>query len=376
MHPFELFVSRFPLSHPTFRIQDLSHKSKAKSHKYTQFAENKACLITKASSQPQLQSITMLKLEYLETLSKKEFFIGSIKVYVYNTSVLQSYVESFKADQKHLEIPVNVLYLVHHRQGDYSYTQAVGEKIVSEYSKDGKVPLIAVTFDIANHGERIVSELANEDWRNGNETHALDMISCIDLTINDVKLIMDFLPSYLDLDAHVCPKLKEENVGIKFHNILSGYSIGGHVVIRFANRYPELVSAINPNVGCSDLTSLMYNRLKRTTNFDKKFFYSSYAELDLDETEKNRYPEALHRHLSAEDTQIFELFPANKVLVYATFFDDDPLVPPRLSRLWVDFFQNTSDDSDAFYEKGRVHDITEQMVDKFIEWLRAKADLM
>lgn len=297
-------------------------------------------------------------------------------MYVYNTSVLQSYIESFKADEKHSEIPVNVLYLVHHRQGDYSYTEAVGERIVSEYSKDAKVPLIAVTFDIANHGSRKVNDLANEDWKSGNETHALDMISCIDLTINDVKLIMDFLPSYLDLDAHVCPKLKEDNISIKFRNILSGYSLGGHVVIRFANRYPDLVSAINPNVGCSDLTSLLINRLKRTTDFDKKYFYSSYGELSLDATEKRRYPEALHRHLSAEDTQIFEQFPSNKVLVYATFFDDDPLAPPRLSRLWVDFYQNTSNNSGAFYEKGRVHDITEQMLAKFIEWLREKAEYL
>ena len=37
--------------------------------------------------------------------------------------------------------------------------------------------LIAVTFDQRNHGSREVLPLANEDWRNGNETHAQDMFS-------------------------------------------------------------------------------------------------------------------------------------------------------------------------------------------------------
>lgn len=318
----------------------------------------------------------MLKLDYLNALDKKEFFIGSIKVYVYNASLLPAYVELFRADQKPHEIPINVLYLIHHRQGDYTYTEAVGEKVVTEYSKDAKVPLIAVTFDIANHGERKVSELANNDWKEGNETHALDMISCIDLTIHDVKLIMDFLPSYLDLEAHVRPELKEDNVPIRFHNILSGYSIGGHVVIRFASRYPELVSAINPNVGCSDLTGLLFNRLKRTTNFDKKYFYSNYNELDLDETEKKRYVEAFHRYISEEDTRIFEKFPSSKILMFATFFDDDPLVPPRLSQLWIDLYLNSNSNSGVFYEKGRIHDITDEMVNQFITWLRSKAHLL
>lgn len=318
----------------------------------------------------------MLKLDYLQTLDKKELFIGSIKVYVYNTSGLAAYVELFNHDPKAAEIPINVLYLIHHREGNYTYTEAVGEKIVTEYSKDAKVPLIAVTFDIANHGERMVNQRANTVWNEGNLTHGLDMISCIDLTIHDVKLIMDFLPGYLDLDAHMGANLKEENVTIRYHNILSGYSVGGHVAIRFASRYPELVSAINPNVGSADMTSLLYNRLKNTANFDKKYFYSNYAELDLDEKEKKLYPEALHRRISQEDVQIFENFPSEKILMFATFFDNDPIVPPRLSNLWVDLYLNTSSESAVFYEKGAIHDITDEMVNRYIEWLKANAHLL
>ena len=37
--------------------------------------------------------------------------------------------------------------------------------------------LIAVSFDQRNHGSRKIDELANQDWRSGNERHAQDMFS-------------------------------------------------------------------------------------------------------------------------------------------------------------------------------------------------------
>lgn len=84
---------------------------------------------------------------------------------------------------------------------------------------------------------------------------------------------------------------------------------------------------MNPNLGCSDLTSLMVNRLRGAANFDKKYFHSTYAEFELDKKQKTRYPEALHRHLSTEDVQVFEKFPTDRLLMYSTFYDDDPLIP-------------------------------------------------
>ena len=37
--------------------------------------------------------------------------------------------------------------------------------------------LVAISFDQRNHGTREVNSLANETWRDGNETHAQDMFS-------------------------------------------------------------------------------------------------------------------------------------------------------------------------------------------------------
>ena len=36
--------------------------------------------------------------------------------------------------------------------------------------------LVAVSFDQRNHGSRLVDKTANEAWRGGNDTHALDML--------------------------------------------------------------------------------------------------------------------------------------------------------------------------------------------------------
>ena len=53
-----------------------------------------------------------------------------------------------------------------------------------------------------------------------------------------------------ELDSYLSDKFKRINPGteIKFHNILTGYSLGGHVVIRYGIDYPHDVKIIGPVV--------------------------------------------------------------------------------------------------------------------------------
>lgn len=314
----------------------------------------------------------MLKLDFNPSqTSKEKLFIGGVSVYLYNARNLASHIALIEGDVDH-DLDVNVLYLIHQRGGDYTYMEAIAQRVIEQVENKLDAPTIAVTFDIRNHGQRLVDELKNHSWRSGNDTHALDMISCIRGTELDLKLVMEYLPGYLDLEGKLHEDLKDADVKIRYRNILSGYSMGAHTVIRFTAHYPNLVSIVNPNIGCSDLTSLLVNRLRNTRDFDKRWFYKTYEELGLSEIEQGQYPEALHKVISEEDTRIFEDFPFNEVAMFATYYSDDPLVPSHISKLWTDIYMNTNSESEVFYEEGRVHDITAEMIDRFASWLTSQ----
>lgn len=305
----------------------------------------------------------------LSKFSKKEFNIGGITTYVYNSEAIAPYVKSLGPNPDLESIQLNFLYLVHQRGGNYAYTEATGIKILENLKLNSSVPVIPVTFDIRNHGARTVDKSKNSSWKSGNQTHGLDMISCIQGTIYDLKLIMEFLPSYLNLDSLLEKSLREKGLKFKSFNILSGYSIGGHVVIRFAAQYPELVSIINPNVGCSDLTTLLVTRLTQSKDYSRKFLYYSYDELNLTEEQKEKYPESFHELISKQDLDILENFHFSSIKMFATFYSDDPVVPPQITKLWVDMYQNSNGSTGTYYEEGAIHDITEEMVLQFSSWL-------
>lgn len=319
---------------------------------------------------------------------KVEYVIGGISTYAYNTEALQPYIEAQNKSTKNVDdIPINVLYLIHQREGDYRFTESIAYVILKQYYEKKKrgsddasgnlsdIPLICVTFDLRNHGLRLINKSKNLDWKQGNETHALDMISGIMGNVADLKLIMDFLPSYLNLEKLLTPEFRQQNQHWKFQfrNILSGYSLGAHTVFRFVNEHPEHIWGINPVVGCIDLSSLLINRMKGnkldSPDYDKKWFYYTYEELQLTEEEREKYPEHLHNYLSAEDTQIFENFPMNNVKIFASFGAEDKLVPMKLSSIWCDSYLNTNDSTEIFVQEGKKHEVTDEMVDGFTTWL-------
>ncbi|RLV91239.1 hypothetical protein JA1_004018 [Spathaspora sp. JA1] len=323
------------------------------------------------------------------SFSKEKYNIGGISTYVYNSDLLVPYIKQFDdANLPHIEeIPINVLYLVHQRGGDHRFTESVAYNVLKQfYSKRSQstgageeettIPLICVTFDIRNHGERLVDELRNSSWTKGNQSHAVDMVSGIEGNVRDLKLIIDYLPSYLNLDHFLGEEFRERNPSceIKFNNILSGYSLGGHTVFRFASEYPELVKIINPVVGCHDLTSLLVNRLKQTSiessSYLKKYFYFNYPELDLNTEQKQlNYPEIFHKSLSKQDIKIFENFPMNHIKMFACFGKEDTLVPPKLSSIWCEIYVNSNAASEVFIQEGVGHDVTPEMIDRFSTWL-------
>lgn len=155
--------------------------------------------------------------------------------------------------------------------------------------------LVALSFDMPNHGSRLVSELANHAWDKGNEKHAIDMAGIVKGGVSDMSGLMDLVGGYLgrDVDAHVC----------------LGWSLGGHsawwswfgeeridaaVVIVGCPDYLSML-ACSPAVTSANLPDLMCNRAKRS-NLDTKnedLLGSKYFPRDLLSTCQSHDPKSI-----------------------------------------------------------------------------------
>ncbi|UKZ75009.1 hypothetical protein TrVFT333_002681 [Trichoderma virens FT-333] len=105
--------------------------------------------------------------------------------------------------------------------------------------------LVALVFDMPNHGTRMVSELANQAWDEGNEQHAIDMLGLVKAGAVDASGLMDQVAGYLgrETDAHVC----------------LGWSLGGHAAWQAWFGEDRMDAAV-VIVGCPDLAGLLGSR--------------------------------------------------------------------------------------------------------------------
>jgi hypothetical protein len=286
-----------------------------------------------------------------------------------------------------------VLHLVHPRTRNYTYTERMAHLVLDSYYKDSAdrdplPPLVAVTFDLRNHGERKVSEKANEDWACGNLTHAQDMVSGIIGTAQDVELVIDFFPAYLDplialrgAEGVIAPT--------KVVNIVSGVSQGGHVSWQVAAAGKAV--AVVPIIGSPYLTFMLLQRLLvqirklEPTEADAvlnavgvPLYELSYADLQTkvfkgksDHLEKY-WPEALHKLVAAADNRVFTEVDRNKVSVQIINSREDPLVPARFSLPWLkkQGVLTGADSSPLLFQQDNVgHVCTPVMLDKLSEHL-------
>lgn len=109
-----------------------------------------------------------------EHVSTKEYHIAGILVTVYGLEELANVKD------------VACLWLMHPRLQKHTIMAPVAAAAINAWNKkleesssarSNAKGLIAVSFDQRNHGTRRVSKLANESWKQGNPTHAIDMFS-------------------------------------------------------------------------------------------------------------------------------------------------------------------------------------------------------
>lgn len=140
--------------------------------------------------------------------------------------------------------PLTCLWLLHPRLRSRSSMQDIAERTLAAWHQSYQYrarrrSLIALAFDMPNHGSRKVCETSNLDWEEGNLSHACDMVNAVGGGAAAMSLLMGLVGVYTgrdaEIDAHVC----------------LGWSLGGHTAWWSLFGEPRLDGAVVV-VGCAD----------------------------------------------------------------------------------------------------------------------------
>ncbi len=169
------------------------------------------------------------------SISVRTFLIAGLLVDVYGLEELEP------------NVPITCLWLLHPRtynrgnMRDFAY-HCVGTFIQHRLTVGLKRGLLALAFDLPNHGTRLVSGKRNKTWKEGNQDHALDMISIILAAKRDLATLIDLIGGYLGRGP------------IERHVTL-GWSLGGHIVWE-AWLEEQRIDAAVVVVGCPDFLGM------------------------------------------------------------------------------------------------------------------------
>ncbi|KAF9880749.1 hypothetical protein CkaCkLH20_01791 [Colletotrichum karsti] len=117
--------------------------------------------------------------------------------------------------------------------------------------------LIALAFDQRNHGTRLVSEVANESWRGGNERHAIDMYAMVAGMVGDTRGLMDVAEGILKVETGGEGEWRVEQ------HLALGVSLGGHSTWQALFGEERIVGGV-VIIGCPDYMALMTDRAQRS----------------------------------------------------------------------------------------------------------------
>ncbi|RAO67549.1 uncharacterized protein BHQ10_003561 [Talaromyces amestolkiae] len=280
--------------------------------------------------------------------SKKELVIGGVRVYVYGLEELKCSVDD----------NIAILYLAHNRTRTYKVTEGVAHEVLHRYQTDGKqkkAQLIAVTMNMRNHGDREISPQANRTWADGNENHGLDLLSMIEGSAQDFKLIMDFIPAYLPQCACI-------------YNIMGGISLGGHTAWRIASLAPGRLHGFAMVVGSPNLASLLLSRLNIQTDISDidSLEYKELYEL-MNPQQRRMWPNTLDKLVRDGDRVVTESFPTDVPLLLCNG-KYDTLVPAKYTEEWV-ARRKQSRNIKLFVQDNTGHSCTKEMVGMLAIWL-------
>ncbi|PHH73941.1 hypothetical protein CDD82_5184 [Ophiocordyceps australis] len=154
------------------------------------------------------------------------------------------------ASDKSAGVDITCLWLLHPRQRTRGTMGDIGRRAVATWTSAARQQqstrrLLALAFDMPNHGSREVDARANRGWAQGNAAHAVDMAGMVRGACLDLGLLMDLVGGYLgtEVDGHV----------------VLGWSLGGHAAWQAVMTERRLDAAVVV-VGCPDYTALLTHR--------------------------------------------------------------------------------------------------------------------
>ncbi|KAK0946651.1 hypothetical protein LTR29_001820 [Friedmanniomyces endolithicus] len=177
----------------------------------------------------------------VKPLSWRRYNIAGLLVTVYGLQELPSDVSE-----------VTCLWLLHGRgdtQDSMGHAAAGLLGAWNQRRQPGQKSLIAVCVDQRNHGSRMIDNVANVSWKQGNPTHGPDMFNTFSGTASDISLLISQLPQYLPykIDEHIC----------------GGVSLGGHATWQLLLTEPRIRAGLIV-IGCPDYVRLMRDRAIRS----------------------------------------------------------------------------------------------------------------
>lgn len=137
---------------------------------------------------------------------------------------------------------ITCLWLLHPRTYSRTVMESFAWQIVSagkESVAEPKHAIIALAFDLPNHGSRLIDRAATLEWSGGNKNHAIDLLGTVLRGRKDLSALISRFEELHGRDR------------IQQHLVL-GWSLGGHVAWQ-AWLWDKRIIAAVVVIGCPDL---------------------------------------------------------------------------------------------------------------------------
>lgn len=203
--------------------------------------------------------------------------------------------------------------------------------------------LVCATWDLPNHGERLIDEKANASWSEGNILHLVEMQSILEQGSTEAVTILRNLPHHFP--------------GLNFsHKVIIGVSLGGYITWKVASEHSDMLAAAVPIISSPNLPQVMVHRY---AEIEEQNPVAAAQQKDV------ALPVDLMAYLQEGVVKNQEL--KKKALpMLAICGGSDPLVPPKYT---VDWSKDAAPCQRVEIIPNVEHEVPREMIDLTAEYL-------